>query len=245
MEMVEEVDARLRELADTDGEYAEFNRRITGTGKEVLGVRTPDMRRLAKAVARGKEPWQSGARLDAKALREFLRAMDKDVYEQVLLAGLLIGYAELTDRERIGLARAYLKYADSWALIDLFAARMKRFDRELWRDFASRCLAARAEFTVRYGVILLMSNFLTDEAIEGVFEELRRVRHDGYYVKMGLAWLYAEAAVKRYELTLRALEQEGVDAWTRRKAYQKMLESYRFSPEQKDEIRALRKGLAR
>jgi 3-methyladenine DNA glycosylase AlkD len=200
------------------------------------------MRRFAKSLARGKEPWQDGARMDAKAVKEFLRAADKDVYEHVLLAGLLIGYAELTDRERIGLARDYLKYADSWALVDLFAERMKRFDRELWREFATRCLASSAEFTARYGVILLMSNYLDDESIEETFAALRSVRHDGYYVKMGLAWLYAEAAVKHYDLTLRELarEDESVDPWTRRKAYQKMLESYRFTPEQKDEIRALR-----
>jgi 3-methyladenine DNA glycosylase AlkD len=244
-EKTEKTGARLCELAEGNEEYAEFNKRIAKTNKRVLGVRMPAMRRFAKSLARGKEPWQEGARMDAKAVRDFLHAADKDVYEHVLLAGLLIACAELTDRERIGLAREYLKYADSWALIDLFAERMKRFDRKLWREFAARCLASRREFTARYGVILLMSNYLDDESLEETFAALRNVRHDGYYVKMGLAWLYAEAAVKRYELTLSELTREGMDSWTRRKAYQKMLESYRFTPEQKDEIRTLRKDLPR
>jgi 3-methyladenine DNA glycosylase AlkD len=230
------VKKRLSELAKGNGEYAEFNKKIAKTGKDVLGVRMPDMRRLAKSLAGG---------MDAKAVREFLRAADKGVYEHVLLAGLLMNYAKLTDRGRISLAREYLKYADSWALIDLFAEKMKGFDRELWQDFVVRCLASPREFTVRYGVIILMANYLGAESIDGAFEDLRKVRHDGYYVKMGLAWLYAEAAIGHYDKTLAELARAGLDPWTRRKAYQKMLESFRFTPAQKEEIRALRAGIGR
>ncbi|MDR1496431.1 MAG: DNA alkylation repair protein [Clostridiales Family XIII bacterium] len=245
MDMVKDVDKELCKLAEVNGEYAEFNKRIANTDKEVLGVRMPAMRRLAKSVATGKASWRAGARVDAKTIMKFLRAADKDVYEQVLFAGLLINYAELTDEDRIGLAREYLKYADSWALVDLFAERMKRFDRGLWMAFAGRCLASRAEFTVRYGVIILMSNYLDDESVDEAFAELRKVNHDAYYVKMALAWLYATAAVNHYGKTLRELAREGLDPWTRRKSYQKMLESYRFTPEQKDEIRALRANMPR
>jgi hypothetical protein len=62
---------------------------------------------------------------------------------------------------------------------------------------------------------------------------------------MGLAWLYAEAAVEHYDKTLAELARPGADPWTRRKAYQKMLESFRFTPAQKEEIRALRAGIGR
>jgi 3-methyladenine DNA glycosylase AlkD len=240
MGIVEDVDRELRALAGGNEAYAAFHRRIVNTGKEILGVRTPDMRRLAKTVAAGKGPGQEGAPMNAGAVRNFLDEADKGVYEHVLFAGMLIVYARLTDRERIGLAREYLKHADSWALIDLFAEKMKRYDRKLWWDFAVRCLSSSAEFTVRYGVIILMANYLGDESVPDVFAELRRVKHDGYYVKMGLAWLYAEAAVKHYRETLEELASGPVDPWTRRKAYQKMIESRRFTAEEKEEIRALR-----
>jgi 3-methyladenine DNA glycosylase AlkD len=231
-----EINKNLSALAKGNSEYAAFNKKIAKTGKEVLGVRMPDMRRLAKSLAKG---------MDAKAVREFLRAADKDVYEHVLLSGLLMNYAKLTDREIISLAREYLKYADSWALIDLFAEKMKTFDKDLWRNFVVRCLASSREFTVRYGVIVLMANYLDAESIDGVFDDLRKVHHDGYYVKMGLAWLYAEAAVDHYDMTLAELARPGLDPWTRRKAYQKMLESFRFTSVQKDEIRALRASIGR
>ena len=102
----------------------------------------------------------------------------------------------------------------------------------MWWDFALECLQSEAEFTVRYGVVSLMTNFLDKAHIDQVFAALRNVRHDGYYVKMGLAWLYATAAVNFFELTLAELESRHIDAWTRNKAYQKMRESRRFTPEQ-------------
>jgi 3-methyladenine DNA glycosylase AlkD len=228
---VKAVDARLRELALGNDEYAAFNKRIAGTGKRVLGVRMPDMRRLARKLARGR---------GAADVRAFLDAADKGVYEHVLLAGLLINRAALTDRERIALARRYLKYADSWALIDLFAEKMKDYDRGLWREFAEKCLASKAEYTVRFGVVLLMSNWLDDGSVDGVFAVLRGVRHEGYYVKMALAWLYAEAAVTQFEKTLAEVTRADMDAWTRGKSFAKMLESYRITEEQKARIRALR-----
>jgi L-arabinose isomerase len=43
----------LSELAAGNDEYAAFNRRIVNTKKQVLGVRMPDLRRLAKRVAKG------------------------------------------------------------------------------------------------------------------------------------------------------------------------------------------------
>jgi len=230
-----EIHNHLLALAEGNDEYALFNKKIVNTGKTVLGVRTPDMRKFAKTLAKG---------MGAEDVRRALAEADKEIYEHVLLAGLLINAAKLTDAERIELARAYLAYADSWALIDLFAEKMKRFDRALWRAFLTECLRSPEEYTVRFGVVGLMANFIDDEAdVRDAFEELRGVRHDGYYVKMGLAWLYATAAINHYERTMAEMRDEGLDAWTRRKALTKMIESYRITDAHKAEIRALRADL--
>ena len=150
----------------------------------------------------------------------------------MLLCGLLITHARLDEQTAIDLTKQYLPLVDSWAHIDVFIEKKRRFAGELWWDFALECLQGEAEFTVRYGVISLMTNFLDKARIDRVFAALRNVRHDGYYVKMGLAWLYAMAAVHFFELTLAELENGHIDAWTRNKAYQKMHESRRFTPEQ-------------
>jgi len=45
----------LTELSEGNVKYAEFNKRVVNTQKEVLGVRTHDMRKLAKDIAKGMD----------------------------------------------------------------------------------------------------------------------------------------------------------------------------------------------
>ncbi len=220
--MYDRVKAQLTDLAQGNETYAAFNRRIVNTKMPVIGVRVPDLRRLAKELA---------GEMSAADISRLL-ATPSNLYEYVLLCGLLINRARISDEEAIRLTRQYLPRVDSWAHIDIFVEKKRRFAGEVWWDFALECLQNEAEFTVRYSVISLMTNFLDEAHIDQVFAALRNVKHDGYYVKMALAWLYATAAVHFFELTLAELENGHIDAWTRNKAYQKMRESQRFTPEE-------------
>lgn len=226
-----DIKTELIRLAAGNEEYAVFNRRIVNTQKTVLGVRVPALRKLAKKLAR---------QCTATDIAQYMDSLDKRKYEQVLLAGLMINYASLTDSEAIKLAGKYLRLVDSWAEVDIFASKRKSFDEELWWTFAVECLASRNEFTVRYGVIEMMANYVNEKHIASVYTHLRSIQHDGYYVKMGMAWLYAAAAVPFYKRTLEEIEHSDIDRWTKGKALQKMLESYQFTPEQKEEIKQLR-----
>ena len=194
----------------------------------VIGVRVPDLRRLARELA---------SDVGAADISELLTVQDES-FDYVLLCGLLVTHARLDDQTAIDLTRQYLPRVDSWAHIDVFIEKKRRFAGEVWWDFALACLQSEAEFTVRYGVVSLMTNFLDEAHIDQVFAALRNITHDGYYVKMALAWLYATAAVNFFELTLAELENGHADVWTRNKAYQKMRESRRFTPEQQDVIAA-------
>ena len=220
--MTDDILDRLTDLAQGNETYAAFNKRIVNTKMPVIGVRVPDLRRLARGLAPG---------MSAVDISELLTAQNES-FDYVLLCGLLITHARLDDQTTIDLTKQYLPCVDSWAHIDTFIEKKRRFAGEVWWDFALECLQNEDEFTVRYGVISLMTNFLDESHINQVFAALRNVKHDGYYVKMALAWLYATAAVHFFELTLAELENEHIDAWTHNKAYQKMRESRRFTPEQ-------------
>ena len=220
--MYDRIKTQLTNLTQGNKTYAAFNRRIVNTKMPVIGVRVPDLRRLARELA---------ANMSAADISKLLTTQNES-FDYVLLCGLLINRAKISDEEAIRLTRQYLPCVDSWAHIDIFVEKKRRFAGEVWWDFALECLQNEDEFTVRYGVISLMTNFLDEAHIDQVFAALRNVKHDGYYVKMALAWLYATAAVHFFELTLAELENEHIDAWTRNKAYQKMRESRRFTPEQ-------------
>ena len=224
--MTNDILDRLTNLAQGNETYAAFNRRIVNTKMPVIGVRVPDLRRLARELA----PDMSAADISK------LLTVQNESFDYVLLCGLLITHARLDDQTTIDLVKQYLPRVDSWAHIDTFVEKKRRFAGEIWWDFALECLQNEAEFTVRYGVVSLMTNFLDEAHIDQVFAALRGIKHDGYYVKMVLAWLYATAAVHFFELTLAELENEHIDAWTCNKAYQKMRESRRFTPEQQEII---------
>lgn len=224
--MYDDIVMKLTKLAEGNETYAAFNKRIVNTKMPVVGVRVPDLRRLARELA---------SDVGAAEISELLTVQDES-FDYVLLCGLLITHARLDDQTVIDLTKQYLSRIDSWAHIDVFIEKKRRFAGGSWWNFVLECLQSEAEFTVRYGVVSLMTNFLDEAHIDKVFAALQNVRHDGYYVKMALAWLYATAAVQFFELTLAELENGHVDAWMRNKAYQKMRESRRFTPEQQKVI---------
>ncbi len=224
--MHDNIVTKLAKLTEGNETYAEFNKRIVNTKMPVIGVRVLDLRRLARELA---------SDVGAVDISELLTVQDES-FDYVLLCGLLITHARLDDQTAIDLTKQYLPRVDSWAHIDVFVDKKRRFAGETWWDFALACLRSEAELTVRYGVVSLMTNFLDELHVNQVFAALRNITHDGYYVKMALAWLYATAAVQFFELTLAELENGHIDTWTRNKAYQKMRESRRFTPEQQDII---------
>ena len=221
-----DVSFKIAKLAEGNESYATFNRRIVNTKMPVIGVRVPDLRRLARELA---------PNMSAADISELLTVQDKS-FDYVLLCGLLITHVRIDDQTAIDLTKQYLPHVDSWAHIDIFVEKKRRFASKVWWNFALECLQNEAKFTVRYGVVSLMTNFLDEAHINQVFAALRNVTHDGYYVEMALAWLYATAAVNFFEKTLAELENEHIDTWTRNKAYQKMRESRRFTPRQQQII---------
>ena len=85
--------------------------------------------------------------------------------------------------------------------------------------------------------------YVDEEYIGEVLSLLRAVRHEGYYVKMAVAWALSVCYVKFPGRTLPLLEGEAFDPQTRRMALQKIVESNRVDARTKAEIRALRKAV--
>ncbi len=225
------INGRLIDLSIGNDQYAIFNKKIVNTKKQVLGVRLPDIHRLAKQAAKN---------YDFNSLNSLLDQIDDQIYEQVFVVGLMINQLKLSDQKRKILIDKYLSKVDSWALIDSFITKKDDFSSDFWWQEAQDYIKNEQEFTARLGIIILMKEFLTEAKINQVFELINNVNNEAYYVKMAIAWLYAEAAVDFYELVIKNLKSHHLDNWTSKKACQKILESRRISDDQKAEIRNLR-----
>ena len=88
---------------------------------------------------------------------------------------------------------------------------------------------------------MLMNYYLDAQHINAVFGLFDSVHHEGYYVKMALAWAISLAFIKMREETVQYLNHNHLDNWTVQKAMQKILESNRVDKETKDMIRNMKK----
>lgn len=210
---------RLNALVDTTV-LPYHNTVITDTHYPILGIRMGPLRALARQIAR--EDWQS-----------LLRPESFETYEQVLVTGLAVAYARVPFVQKAQALRTLLPHLDSWAMTDSIVPTLKPQSEELERarGFALACLAAPEEYTVRFGVIMLLDYFLIPGETDWTARQLMAIRDERYYVRMAVAWCLAEMAVHDPQRVLEILREGRLDAFTHQKTIRKMAESRRISPQ--------------
>lgn len=219
----------LHALAEPD--FAAFQRKLI-PGETILGVRTPLLRTMAKQIA--KSDW-----------RRFLAEVQDGTLEETTVHGLVIGAAKMEYRDALGYAAGFVPKIKSWASCDICGSSFQFLKKEPERsfEFLEGYLSDEREFAVRFGVILLMDYFTSEEYLSRLFTLYEQVHHEGYYVKMAIAWAVSVCYVKFPEPTAEYLKTSRLNDWTYNKALQKIIESNRASAEQKRAVRAMkRKG---
>ena len=102
-------------------------------------------------------------------------------------------------------------------------------------------IKSKKTYTIRFGISMLMRNYLDDNYKEEYLGLVSKIRSKEYYVNMMIAWFFATALAKRYDDTIKYIENEKLDRWTHNKTIQKAIESYRITIEQKEYLRSLKK----
>ena len=225
--LTEAIRAELFSLQDPG--YREMQIRILPTVKaeRIIGVRTPELRRMAKEQAGRAE---TGAFLGSLPHRYF----EEDQLHAFLISGMKDYAACLRELER------FLPYVDNWATCDQMSPKVFRKHRTELLESIQRWMASEQTYTVRFGIGMLMEHYL-DEDFDPVYPEMAAsVRSEEYYVNMMTAWYFATALAKQYEAVLPFIENRRLDAWTHNKAIQKAAESYRITPEQKEYLKTLK-----
>jgi 3-methyladenine DNA glycosylase AlkD len=226
--MNQTIRERLVDLAEED--YRKFSSSLIPGEDKLLGVRLPHLRELAKEIAKGD--W-----------REYLNNAQDEYYEEIMLQGLVIGYAKASPEEILKYTALFIPKIRNWGVCDSFCTGLKLAKKQpemVW-DFIQPYLRSDREFEIRFTVIMMLAHFINDDYIGRVIESLDRIRHEGYYVKMGIAWAVSVCYVKYPEKTMSYLENCGLDDFTFNKSLQKILESYRVDPDSKTIIRSMKR----
>lgn len=204
---------------------------VHGTGN-ILGVRVPILRDYAKKLSKEYE------------IYDLLNNIDNEYYEEVMLQGMLIGLQKDKSMQNIlKEIEVFVPKIDNWAICDVFCAGLKitkKHLEEMWH-FLQNYLKSDKEFEVRFGVVMILDYYITEEYLEKDFSIFDNVKSDKYYVQMAVAWAISICLIKFYDRTIEYLKQTKIDKFTFNKALQKAIESYRISDEQKSELRKMKK----
>ena len=212
-----------------DLEYKQFHSKLMPTTNpdDIIGVRTPMLRKFAKEIAKSTN------------VERFLEELPHKFYEENNLHGFLIESIKDFDA-CIAALNTFLPYVDNWATCDMMAPKALKKDLPRLYEQVKIWVASGETYTIRFGVNMLMKYYLEAAFLPEYPELVASVQSEEYYVKMVVAWYFATALAKQYEAVLPYLTNRRLDMWTHNKTIQKAVESYRITPEQKAYLKTLK-----
>ncbi len=225
---------REKLLALAEEDYRKFSSALMPGTKNVLGVRLPLLRKLAGEIAKGD--WRS-------YINTYGAADPDEYFEETTLHGLVLGCVKLDIEELLGHAAAFIPKINNWSVCDSFCTSLKAAKRhkERFWEFLQPYLASDKEYELRFGVVMLLNYYVEEEYIGSVLQLLDRIKHEGYYVKMAVAWALSICYIKLPRQTMAYLNNNTLDDFTYNKALQKITESFRVDDAAKAVIRGMKR----
>lgn len=219
-------------LNSADKKYKEFHSSLCPGTDNIIGVRVPVLRNYAKKLSKQEN------------FKDYISFNKTVYYEEVMLQGMLIGFIKNTDiKEVLEAIKNFIPKIDNWAVCDIFCAGLKAVNKnkDTFWNFIQKYLKSKKEFELRFALVIILDYFIDDKHIKDALNIFDNIKHDGYYVKMAIAWAISVAFVKFPETTIIYLKNNNLDDWTYNKALQKICESLRVSKETKKIIKAMKR----
>ncbi len=223
-----QIRKQLEQLAEP--EFQQFTAKLLPGVEHILGVRLPLLRSLARQLA--KEEWKT----------YLCHAVD-DSYEEVMLQGMVLGYARGDLQEKRKFLETFIPKINNWSVCDSVCSTIKlaRSQPEEFWEFLQQYLNSREEFQIRFGLVQLLDYYVNETYLERVLEAVQQVQQEAYYVNMAQAWAISICYREFPEATLPVLKKNTLNDFTHNKAIQKITESLKVSGEKKELVKTLRR----
>lgn len=212
-----------------DLKYKDFSKKLINTVDEnkIIGVRSPDLKRIAKDIIKENK------------YDVFLNDLPHKYFEEDQLHVLIISSIKDFDLCVKELDR-FLPFMESWATTDSLKPKTFKQNKEKAIKAIYRWLKSKETYTIRVGVSMLMTYYLDEDFKKEYLLKVAKIKSKEYYVNMMRAWYFATSLVKQYDETIKYLEEYKLDTWTHNKTIQKARESYRISDETKAYLNTLK-----
>ena len=212
-----------------DKEYKEFQSKLVpNIDKEtIIGVRTPQMRSIVKEI------------FETEEANDFLKILPHQYYEENIIHFFLISKIKDFD-DCVKEVERFLPYIDCWPVCDQATPLVFKKNHDKLIPLIKKWIKSKHVYTARFGIRMLMNEFLDKDFKEEYLELVSSKKGDDYYLKMMVAWYFATALAKQYDSTIKYIEERKLDPWVHNKTIQKAVESYRVSDKHKEYLKSFR-----
>lgn len=208
-----------------DIKYKNFHSKLLGVEKNLIGIRTPKLKEIAKEISKGE--WKG-----------FLEYSQNAYYEEEIIKGLVLGFIKIDYVTRKEYIENFITEIDNWATCDIVVSNLKflKKEKDIYYNFVKECVSSNDNWRIRFGLVTLLGYYIEEKYIDEIFSLCTNITNREYYVKMAQAWLISMMFIKFREKTLDYLKENTLDNWIQNKAIQKIRESTRVSKEDKNFI---------
>ena len=215
--------------AAQDTAYRDFNSKLIPNLSPDLfiGVRTPVLRKVAKEM------------IKSGIANAFILNLPHKYFEENQLHAFIISDIQDFDIVIKEIER-FLPYVNNWATCDQMSPRAFKKNLNILYKHVCKWINSGNTYSVRFGILCLMRYWLDDNFDIKYADIIADIKSDEYYINMMRAWYFATAGAKHFEKILPYFKSGRIDEWTRKRAIQKAIESYRIMPENKVILRRIK-----
>ena len=208
-------------------EYKKFHCKLTDTKLDIIGIRVPIMKKIAKEILKAN-------------IEDYFKLVKNIYYEEVFIYGIVLANSneKLLDKYLLD----FIKRMDNWAICDSFCSSLKIINKKLgkyWIYFTS-LIDIEKEFQTRVSIVVMMNYYLTDQYIDRVLQIVTNIKTDKYYINMAISWLLSVAIINYEDKVVEILKDKKLNKFVQNKTISKINDSYRISKELKEKIKKYR-----
>ena len=195
--------------------------------EKMIGVRTPELKKLAKEL--------NGSEL----ANRFINSLPHDYFDENQLHAFIISLNKdyeccLKEVER------FLPYVDNWGTCDQLSPKVFSKHKDELILNIKKWLNSEHVYTERFAIGLLLGLYLDESFKEDYLKWVSSVQSEEYYVNMMIAWYFATALAKQWNVTIKYIKEKRLSPWVHNKTIQKAVESYRINDDQKAYLKRLK-----
>ena len=222
---------KQRLISESEKDFQKFSASLIPNINNVLGVRLPKLRKIAKEIYKNGE-WETFVNID-----------NLEYMEEVMLQGMVIGLIKKNPEDILNYVKNFVPKIDNWAVCDTFCSSLKFVsgNKKLVWNFIQSYFKSKKEYDIRFGYVMLLSYYIDTDFIDRVLKLIDEFKDERYYAKMAAAWALSICYITFPEKTFEYLKISKLDNWTFNKSIQKICESLRVDKSTRAMLKCLKR----